>query len=111
MKKLLLVFAVLSMFCLMVATVWGSDDMGKAQTVKGWVSDSKCGVKGANAKAEECTKKCISEGASMVVVTDKDKKVLTVDNPDALKDHVGHHVAVTGHVMGDSIHVESAKML
>ena len=35
----------------------------------------------------------------MVVVTDKDKKVLTVDNPDALKDHMGHHVAVNGDVM------------
>src|ERR1035438_10360198 len=74
MKKLLLVCAVFSMFFLMVATVW-ADDMGKAETVKGWVSDSKCGVKGANAKAEECTKKCIAEGASMVFVTDKDKKV------------------------------------
>jgi hypothetical protein len=47
----------------------------------------------------------------MVVVTDEDQKVLTVENPDALKDHVGHHVAVTGHIDGDNIHVESAKML
>ena len=110
MKKLLLVCAVLSMFSLTLATVW-ADDMGKAETVKGWVSDSKCGVKGANAKAEECTKKCIAEGASMVLVTDGDKKVLTVENPDALKGHEGHHIAVVGHVDGDKIHVESAKML
>jgi hypothetical protein len=47
----------------------------------------------------------------MVVVTDGDQKVLTVDNPDTLKDHIAHHVAVTGHVKGDSIHVDSAKML
>ena len=33
----------------------------------------------------------------MVIVTDKDQKVLTVDNPDALKGHEGHHIAVTGH--------------
>ena len=110
MKKFLLVCAVLSMFSLTVATVL-ADDMGKSETVKGWVSDSKCGAKGADAKAAECTKKCLAEGASMVVVTDKGQKVLAVDNPDALKDHVGHHVAVTGHVMGDSIHVESVKML
>ena len=110
MKKLLLVCAVFSMFFLMIATVW-ADDMGKAETVKGWVSDSKCGAKGADAKAAECTKKCLSEGAKMVVVTDGDQKVLTVENPDALKDHVGHHVAVTGHIDGDNIHVESAKML
>ncbi len=84
---------------------------GDAQTVNGWVSDSKCGAKGANAGAAACTKKCIEGGASPVVVTDKDQKVLMVDNPDALKDHYGHHVAVTGHIDGDKIHVDSVKML
>jgi hypothetical protein len=84
---------------------------GSAKTVNGWVADSKCGVKGANAGAEACTKKCIAEGASPVVVTDGDQKVLSVENPDALKDHYGHHVAVTGHIDGDKIHVESVKML
>ena len=87
-----------------------ADDMGKSQTVNGWVSDSKCGAKGANAGAAACTKKCIEGGASAVVVTDGDNKVLAVDNADALKGHEGHHVAVTGHVKGDSIHVESVKM-
>lgn len=84
---------------------------GDSQTVNGWISDSKCGAKGANAGAAECTKKCLAAGASMVVVTDTDQKILTVENPDALKGHEGHHVAVTGHVDGDKIHVESAKML
>ena len=84
---------------------------GDAKTVNGWVSDSKCGVKGAKAGAEACTKKCIAAGASPVVVTDSDQKVLNVDNPDALKDHYGHHVAVTGHIDGDKIHVDSVKML
>jgi len=84
---------------------------GDATTVNGWVSDSKCGAKGANAGAADCTKKCLEAGAAMVVVTDSDQKVLTVDNPESLKGHEGHHVAVTGHVTGDKIHVESAKML
>jgi hypothetical protein len=83
----------------------------KPGTVNGWVTDDKCGAKGTNDKAEACTKKCLAAGAKMVIVTDKDQKVLMVDNPDALKGHEGHHIAVTGHVMGDSIHVESAKML
>jgi hypothetical protein len=110
MKKLLLVSIVLSVLFLLVALV-SADDMGKSETVKGWVSDSKCGAKGANAGAAACTKKCIEGGASAVVVTDGDNKVLAVDNTDALKGHEGHHVAVTGHVKGDSIHVESVKML
>jgi len=85
--------------------------MGKSTTVKGWVTDDKCGAKGANAKAEACTKKCLAAGAGMVVVTDGDEKVLKVENPDALKEHEGHHVAVKGMVSGDSIKVESVSML
>ena len=103
-----LVFLLAGALVLLVASVSFASD---AQTVNGWISDSKCGVKGANAGAEECTKKCIKEGASPVVVTDKDQKVLKVENPDALKDHYGHHVAVTGHIDGDKIHVETVKML
>jgi ribosomal protein L14E/L6E/L27E len=75
------------------------------------VVDDKCAAKGANASAEACTKKCLAAGAKMVVVTDGDQKVLTVSNPDALKGHEGHHVAVTGHVDASSIHVENVKML
>jgi len=37
--------------------------------------------------------------------------VLKVENPDALKEHEGHHVAVKGMVSGDSIKVESVSML
>jgi hypothetical protein len=110
MKKVLLVCLVLSVLFLLVAIV-SADDMGKAATVNGWIADAKCGVKGANAAGEACTKKCLAAGEKMVVVTDGDQKVLTVDNPDALKGHEGHHVAVTGHAKGDSIHVDSVKML
>ena len=99
----------MSFLCALSAMAF--DDMAKSSTVKGWVADDKCGAKGANAGAEACTKKCLAAGAKMVIVTDDDSKVLAVENPDALKGHEGHHIAVTGHVKGDSIHVESAKML
>jgi hypothetical protein len=36
---------------------------------------------------------------------------VNVDNPDVLKGHEGHHVAVTGTMTGDTIHVDSVKML
>ena len=106
MKKLLVLCF---LACLLVGAAFAGDM--KSETVNGWVSDSKCGAKGANAGGADCTKKCLEGGASMVVVTDKDQKILNVDNPDALKDHIGHHIAVTGHVEGDKIHVESAKAL
>ena len=105
MRKFLLICLALCVMFMMVGVTFAAD----ATTVNGYVADSKCGAHGkTNA---ECTKKCIKEGAKMVVVTDKDEKVLTVENPDALTGHEGHHVAVTGTVSGDSIHVDSVKML
>ena len=105
MRKLLLIGLALCVMFMMVGVTFAAD----TTTVNGYVADSKCGAKGkTNA---ECTKKCIKEGAKTVVVTDKDDKVLTVENPDALTGHEGHHVAVTGTVSGDSIHVDSVKML
>jgi hypothetical protein len=107
-KVFVLCLAVCFVFAL---TAMAFDDMGKSATVKGWVSDDKCGAKGANEKAEACTKKCLAAGAKMVIVTDKDQKILMVENPDALKGHEGHHIAASGTVKGDSIHVDSMKML
>jgi hypothetical protein len=91
-KVLLICFALCFVFAMYAMA---ADDMGKSSTVKGWVADDKC----------------LESGAKMVVVTDGDQKILMVDNPDSLKGHEGHHVAVTGTVKGDSIHVDSAKML
>ena len=109
MKKVLVIcLAICFVFAL---TALAFDDMGKSTTVNGWISDAKCGAKGANAGAEACTKKCVAAGEKMVIVTDGDQKVLAVDNQDALKGHEGHHVAVTGKVSKDSMHVSSVKML
>src|ERR1700683_3643473 len=107
MRKILLLLLAHPFIVLAAAVSLASD----TQTVNGWVSDSKCGAKGANAGAEACTKKCIAAGSSPVLVSDKDEKVLKVDNPASLKDHYGHHVAVTGHIDGDTMHVDSVRML
>jgi hypothetical protein len=111
MKK---VFLLLLVFVVALSlSAYAGEKMGKAKNVAGWVSDEKCGAKGANAGGAECTKKCIEGGQKVVFVTDKGKKVLNVDNPDALKGHEGHHVTVNGHVndANGSIHVESVKMM
>jgi hypothetical protein len=106
------VFAIcLSVFFLLALSALAFDDMGKSATVNGWVTDAKCGTKMAGTAGAACAQKCVAAGEKMVIVTDGDSKVLTVDNQDALKGHAGHHVAVTGAVKGDSIHVASVKML
>jgi len=107
MRKVFCAIFALALVCAFSLPSFAAD----SETVNGWVTDSKCGAKGAHEGAAECTKKCLAAGAHMVVVTDSDKKVLNVSNPDALQGHEGHHVAVTGHIEGDNIHVESAKML
>jgi hypothetical protein len=86
--------------------------VAKDQSWDGWISDSKCGVKGANASHEACAKKCVGAGEKPVFVSDKDQKVMQVDNPDALQEHIGHHVQVTGTMDSNgSLHVDKVKML
>jgi len=108
MKKLLLLCVALSLILFVVSFAFADST---TTTVNGYVSDSMCGAKGAKDGHTDCMNKCISKGAAYVVVTDGEQKVLNVSNPDALKGHEGHHVAVTGEVEGNSIHIDSVKML
>ena len=76
----------------------------------GWLSDAKCGANGAKEAHADCAAKCVESGQAIVFVQDSDKKVYTIDNQDAVKDHVGHKVTVSGKVTDDSLHVDSVKM-
>ena len=76
----------------------------------GYISDSKCGVKGANDQAGECTTKCVKEGAKYVFVNDSDKKVYAIDAQDKVAAHAGHHVTVKGTVDGDNLKLTSIDM-
>jgi hypothetical protein len=77
----------------------------------GYISDSQCGVKGANDKAGECTTKCVKEhGAKYVFVNDADKKVYVVDAQDKVAAHAGHHVTVKGSVDGETLKLTSIDM-
>jgi hypothetical protein len=108
MKKVLMISAAVSVLFFMVAMASAGD---KSATINGYVSDSMCGAKGANTSHAACMTKCLGKGAKAVIVTDTDQKVVTIDNPDAVKGHEGHHVAATGEMTGDSIHIDSVKML
>jgi len=101
MKKIMaLAFAC----CLMVSIAFAADT-----TMTGYVSDEKCAAHAGPGK-EACAKKCVEAGSPIVFVTDKDKQILKVDNPDTLKDHLGHHVNVTGTVSNGSVHVQNVDM-
>lgn len=109
MRKILLIC--LAVCFVLALSALAFDDMGKSTTVNGWIVDAKCGAKGANAGGEACTKKCVEAGEKMVIVTDSDKKVIAVENQDAVKEHAGHHVTVTGTMDKGSMKVDSVKMM
>jgi len=101
MKKIFAIAAMVAMFSLAASAA------GKKGTWTGWVGDEKCG---AHVKAD-CAKKCLDAGEKMVFVTDKDKQVIPVANPEALKDHAGHHVKVKGTLDNGTLTVASASMM
>ena len=75
----------------------------------GVISDAKCGKAHAEKLNEACVKGCVGKGSEAVFVT-ADGKVLKIHNQDAVKDHLGHKVTITGKVEGESVHVDSVKM-
>ena len=82
----------------------------KDQSYSGWISDSKCGAKGANADHAACAKKCVAGGEKPVMVADNDQKVMPIDNPDAVKDQVGQHVKVSGNMTSSgALHVDKVQ--
>jgi len=110
MKKALSTLGLLAMLfaSLSFATATLAQE-AKTMTWTGWISNSSCGAKDANAKGKDCTVACIKKGASYVFVDTKSKKVLKIHNQDAVTDaNLGQEVKVTGHVMDDGqLHVDS----
>ena len=113
MKRLNWCFLMLSLMVWVAAVPSANSDTAKGKWTKGWVSDSKCGAKGAGIGHDACGKKCLEAGEHVVFVDDTNHKVLNVDNPEALKDHMGHRVAVQGKVdeAAGSIHVDKVNMI
>lgn len=104
MKKMVVMAAMLFMFGL---SAWAAPN---DQSLSGWISDSKCGVKGANAAHATCAKKCVDAGEKPVLVTDKDQKVVPIENPDAVSGQVGQHVQVNGTMTASgSLHVDKVQ--
>ena len=74
----------------------------------GYISDSKCGAKGAKDEHADCAAKCVKGGASPVFVTDGN--VYKIDDATKVQDHIGHKVTITGELKGDTVQVENVKM-
>jgi len=87
-----------------------SHERSKPKVLKGWVSDSECAAHGE----KKCSnKEHVTQGAKLVLVTDGDNKVWTIENPQTLADHQGHHVQVKATTDMDkgTVSVQEVKML
>ena len=96
MKKLMTIIFALSLltsFCLAAQDAAKQDNM-----------------KAGTAKAASITGKISDDGKTFV--SDKDGKSWTINNPDLVKGHEGHHVTLKAHVAADtnSVDVVSLKM-
>jgi hypothetical protein len=106
MKKAAFGVLVLSLVMVVAATAHPDG------TMTGWVVDEKCAAKVAKTghSSEQCAKDCVKAGEKVVFVRDEDKEILAISNPDALQDHIGHHVSVEGTVDNGALKVENVKM-
>ena len=107
MRKIANVLAVLALVCAMVTIVKADD---KTMTWTGWISDSSCGAKGANAGHKACAIDCVkNKGQSWVFVDEPSKKVLAIDNQSVVDQDadLGTEVTVTGTVLpSGALHVD-----
>ena len=106
MKRTIALLACLAVLSLVVAPI-AAAAAGTAGSWNGWVTDDKCGAKGANAAHKDCAAKCLDKGGKLVFYNNADKKIYKLDKQDLAKQHVGDEVTVTGKVEGNEIAVDS----
>jgi hypothetical protein len=107
MMKALLACTVLLVSLAMVQFVSAAGNL----TLYGYVSDTKCAAKGATESHRDCMEQCLEKGAGVVLVTDGDHHIVAIDNPEAVKGHHAHRVALDGYMNGDSFHVTSVRII
>src|SRR3954467_2884348 len=81
-----------------------------AADVSGFVMDKKCSSNKAMVGNEACAKRCIGGGAEAAIPTE-DGKIYAVSNQDKLKDFAAKKVTATGKVEGESLNIESVKVM
>ena len=97
MKRLVTLGSVIALVLALIAPALAAD--AGATTLTGWLADSYCGAKNANAAGAQCTRDCVAKGAKLVLVAGG--KTYNLSDQKLALEHVGHEVAVTGTVDKD----------
>ncbi|MGB6429038.1 MAG: hypothetical protein WBF06_00520 [Candidatus Acidiferrales bacterium] len=108
MRKVMSVLVLMTVVLAIAAIAVKAAD--SAMTWTGWISDSSCGAKGANAGHKACAIDCVkNKGQSWVFVDDKTKKVIAIDNQSIVDQDadLGTEVTVTGTMTASgALHVD-----
>jgi hypothetical protein len=90
-----------------------------AAEMTGYISDTKCASEHSKAQTaaewihpavfETCAVQCVKEEGSTPIFLTADNKILKIDPASLSKamPHLGHKVAITGKVEGDTVKIES----
>jgi hypothetical protein len=101
--------------CLLAYAAFAAGSTDKSVKVDGWISESGCGAEHASSKGANatCVAKCIKEGAKPIFVDDAKQQVWSIDNPDSIKEHYGHHIQMTGtaDAQKKEVHITKVTML
>ena len=106
MKRIAICLALLAV--LMLPAVAGEGAKGTETTMKGWISDSNCGAKNANAEGAACARNCIKGGAKAVFVAGEHIYTIKGDAKSYM-DQAGKELEVTGKIEGDMIEISKIK--
>ena len=104
MKRFISMVSVFA-FALALSSVAFAGDKAAAPTaMTGWIVDSFCGAKNANAEGQGCAKDCYKKGAKLELVADG--KTYQISDQKAAAEHLGHEVVITGTLDKDTIKVD-----
>jgi hypothetical protein len=101
---------------LLACPVFSNPVPGK-EVLKGWLSDSSCAKNRAaegifTATNSVCAKECVTKGEKIVLIDPDHKKVIDIQNQDAVKKNVSDYVELTGTLDSKNVMtVESVKFL
>jgi len=113
MKKFAVLLSVMLLAMVALPALAAEAAKPASSTMTGWVTDSHCGAKGANAKhTAACVEKCVKGGSKVQFMDDASKKLYDVDkdHATAMTAQTGHHLKVTGTVEGSTLKVEKIEM-
>ena len=104
MKRFISLVSVFAFAVALSTAVFAGDTAAAPTAMKGWIVDSFCGAKNANAEGQGCAKDCFKKGAKLELVADG--KTYQISDQKAASEHLGHEVVITGTLDKDTIKVD-----